>query len=249
MEAVCRNESTQFHQTVEKIISEELERVYELQGPYHQQTIALLQTEELNDIQLGFRDVLKLLYYSAGSPQSFVALRTVLAEARRCETLGPLDLGGAFSTQQRLGLIERLEDNIAVFSMLRRYHVLKMFAEHHETVTATGLSFVVETQQTLQAKTKKSGNPFNAADAQVVDRIMRDCYPGISEQSLLYNRKRVFITKLRKLAKKLHMFTSRWGIGILAFLLPSHGDRNLPLFPALTDEKSVYAFLKTRIEH
>jgi len=103
--------------------------------------------------------------------------------------------------------------------MLKRCYTVKLFAKGLETLCPTDGTFDIETSQSLSKNAERSaGNPKNKSKSAATDAVMKELYPELAATAPQYETKRRSIGDLRRLATHLHVFTAKFGFGILALL-------------------------------
>jgi len=102
--------------------------------------------------------------------------------------------------------------------MLKSYCIVKIFAQELESLGPTNSIFEFETPQTsAKEPIRSAGNPVYKKKAAITYAMMRKSYPGLTAGPQ-FDSKRLFVTKLRKQAKRLHMFTVKFGLGVLVLI-------------------------------
>jgi len=115
--------------------------------------------------------------------------------------------------------IEVLNTTETYCAMLKRCYTVRMFAKGLETLCPTDGTFDIETPQSLSKRANRSaGNPKNKSKSAAIDVAMKELYPGLAATAPQYETKRRSLGDLRRLATRLHMFTAKFGFGILALL-------------------------------
>lgn len=114
----------------------------------------------------------------------------------------------------------RLDKEEALCVLLRRYYIIKLceegqlYNDHHSHI-------IVETPKTVDAgRVAKPGNPIFALDSSLTERLLLKIMPDTDPKSADYQKARVKVKRLRKLAGHLRHLVKRYGVGILC-LLPS----------------------------
>jgi len=161
---------------------------------------------------------LRLTYLLIGSAYSFVAFQQTIRAARKNILLNTHLSSPNPSSAEYLQTIEALSMTEASCSMLKRYCIVKVFAPELESLGPTDSIFEFETPQTSVKKPIRSaGNPVYKKKAVITNAMMKKLYPGLAAGPQ-FESKRRFVTKLRKQAKRLHMLTAKFGLGVLAFI-------------------------------
>jgi len=175
--------------------------------------------------------VLRLLYLLTGSAHSLIAVQQTLQAACRSIDPKPRQPRAGSSSADYFQIIEALTMTEAYCAMLKRCYTVKMFAKWLETLYPTDSTFEIETPQSLGKRAERSaGNPKNKSRSAATDAVMKELYPGLAVTKPQYEKKRRLIGELRRLATRLHMFTTKFGFGILALL---------PLYLYLPDKHTV----------
>lgn len=123
---------------------------------------------------------------------------------------------------QRYQMIESLQSQIAYLDLIRRYHILRLYADNLNSYSARLQSgFMNSTIDNLSQTVGARGNPVNCAEADVTDAILVDVLPDFREKHRAEKKRlRRRMSCLRALGRCLYKLTSRFTIGVLA-LLPS----------------------------
>lgn len=186
-----------------------------------QDTFTCLLTQECI-LSLGkdqHRPMLRVFFFAIASSESLAFLQEVL---RGCRNKPVGDLSEpvqSLSNAERFKVIERLDENIAYFSFLKRCHVLKLFTDNYDRQSDDG--FIVETQESVSTRTRGDyGNPNHVAEAAITRSMIQEVYPRLRCDTDEYKRKYRSVSELRKQGRRLHLLTTTFGYGILG-LLPS----------------------------
>jgi len=175
--------------------------------------------------------VLRLLYLLTGSSHSLIAVQQTMQAACRSIDPKPQQPRAGSSSADYFQVIEALTTTEAYCAMLKRCYTVKMFANWLETLCPPDSAFEIETPQSLSERAERSaGNPKNKSRSAATDAVMKELYPGLAATEPQYEKKRRLIGELRRLATRLHMFTAKFGFGILALL---------PLYLYLPDKHTV----------
>ncbi|KAK3080378.1 hypothetical protein LTS18_001972 [Coniosporium uncinatum] len=163
--------------------------------------------------------VLRLLYLLKGSAYSLIALQQTMQAARRGTKLLHQQPRAGSSSADYLQVIEALTTTESYCAMLKRCYTVRMFAKGLETLCSVDGTFETETPQSLCKRAERSaGNPKNKSKSVAIDTVMNELYPGLAATAPQYGKKRRLVGDLRRLATRLHMFTAKFGFGILALL-------------------------------
>lgn len=164
---------------------------------------------------------LKVLYFTIASSESLAALGDIAQTHRRRSLSGnQLSASCDLSRADRLRVIDRLDEDIAYYSLLKRCHVHRLFVDSTRSSRKTVDGFVNDTVESISSRQRpKIGNPSHNDDAFASMSIMVEVYPEIRQDSFEYRRKYRYITDLRKLGQRLHLLVEKFGYGILGLLL------------------------------
>jgi hypothetical protein len=162
----------------------------------------------------------KMLLYIA-SPHSIAALRETLRTWRAQGEYNTWHLMDETSLAERFSLIERLDQHVSYFQLLKRYHVLELYKASGGPASRSRSGLVLITSHTFEQAAKKAGNPANTAEAEVTTKMMKDIFSDVQPSTDLYKTKYRIVTRLRKLGQRLHTLETKFGIGILG-LMPDH---------------------------
>jgi hypothetical protein len=169
------------------------------------------------------RKELKIFFFAIASSESLVALRDIVQAHRRRLAGNLLQVGCDIPQAERVKVIERLNENIAYFSLLKRCHVHRLFIDSSRSSRKTTDGFINNTSQNIATlQSSKSGNPNHIEGAETTKAIMKEVFPNLKD-SAEYEKKYRTISNLRKLGQRLNLLVERFGYGIIG-LLPSGGD-------------------------
>jgi len=119
-------------------------------------------------------------------------------------------------------MIESLQSQIAYLDLIRRYHILRLYADKSQLILCEAQSgFMNSTMDEFSQTTGARGNPVYCAEAPVTDAMPVDVMPDFREKDTEEQKRlRRRMSHLRALGRRLYKLTSSFTIGILA-LLPS----------------------------
>ncbi|KAE8152219.1 hypothetical protein BDV25DRAFT_170639 [Aspergillus avenaceus] len=160
------------------------------------------------------------LVKTIASPPAIIALRDVILDARTHDTLESFRLQDTMSKANRVSLIEKLENKVNTVQLLKWYHILELFQQCGGPSSRSTTYFINSTSSSFEEGHNKSfGNPRNNDDARVTQAMMKDICPGLEPGMDNYRTQLTKFKRWRKLAKRLHSLTEKYGRGILGLML------------------------------
>lgn len=138
--------------------------------------------------------------------------------------------------RDRLHAIQSTEQRITGLSLVRRFHVLRLWRDqlcvvNDENWINLDLSNACMTGRGV-------GNPRHLEESNATKLLMEQIHPDVEKTSAEYERAYRKLKKLRKLGRRLDMLSSAFGTGILG-LLPCSEFVSAGSIPAISD--STYA--------
>ncbi len=166
-----------------------------------------------------FMTELKVFYFAIASPESLAAMNAII-KVQRKSPKGPLSVPGwNLPLAERMKAIENLNENIAYMGFLRRCHTHQIFLDSSIGSKKSSDGFINFTSQSISTRSgPQIGNPNNLENSRVSKLIMKDIYPNLDINGPEYERKRLFVVKLRKLGERLDLLVQKFGYGILGLL-------------------------------
>jgi hypothetical protein len=228
--------------SLEMLMSRERQKLegLRLQDP---STFSLTQESISNIGADPYKKVLRIFFFAVASCESLASLQDILRACRDKRVSDVYEPDQSLSISKRLELIERLDSNIGYLSLLRRCHILKLFRDNRNSSYQTSDGFIVETQASVSAKTKKqAGNPHNVTNAAITRSMIHGMFPQLQYESAEYNKKHRYFSEIRRLGQRLHLLATVFGDGILGVLPPAAG-----FTLCITD--SVYGFFVTFLNY
>ncbi|KAL4912610.1 hypothetical protein BDW62DRAFT_214870 [Aspergillus aurantiobrunneus] len=138
-------------------------------------------------------------------------------------------LSKSASKAEALQIIENMNQDMMCLSLLRRYYILRLFEDCRGCDTPSFAGFV--SVQGNGVLSRKRGNPLNNAENDLTTAMMKEIFPALKPGTQEYDDKRGAVNFYRKLGRKFHMLTSRFGKGILALMphydLPGGPDMSI----------------------
>ncbi|KAB8224410.1 hypothetical protein BDV33DRAFT_188076 [Aspergillus novoparasiticus] len=156
-------------------------------------------------------DTLLMLQVMTGSSYAIATLRDFVCSYQTEEDFRHWQVGPTVSPQMRFNIINKLDSKIALYVLLRRYHILHFYVE---CVPANN-------PNDFQRKSK-AGNPGYNAKSEVTLLMIREIYPDIDSSSLEYKSKYRAVSKLQTLGRRYLSLADRFGKGVLGLLPPSN---------------------------
>lgn len=164
--------------------------------------------------------VFQFVYLMIGSWQTLSDFAELVrcARASRLAHLAPPP--SAKSLKTIYDTICQLENEAVMCTLLKRYHTLQLFYASQRMLLSNN-EIRIETPESYHtSSTARLGNPENLKKARVINELTRSVVANVEDESATYKGARSRIKRSLQLGERLHGFTSRFGIGILA-LLPS----------------------------
>lgn len=175
------------------------------------------------------RKIAQRLLLGISSPQAITNLQVAIQSWRVRADAQSLQLSEPQSKPETFLLIEKINQDIEYLLLLRRYYILRLFELCGGCDTPSCSGFVQETPEGSTATEKRGGNMRNNAEREVAECMIREIFPQIHRESREYEEKLRTAILLRKIGKRHHAISRRFGKGILA-MIPFHealGDPNL----------------------
>ncbi|OQD74983.1 hypothetical protein PENANT_c165G04979 [Penicillium antarcticum] len=164
-----------------------------------------------------------------GGSQSLVALRAALKYTRelgaqRHSVQSRRWVSRDLTIHERFEIIGEIQDNTAFLQILRCNHILHLYRCTGSPVGRTS-KFVIEaaSHDELIGQPRARGNPRKIEVATAVNKMMRNIFPDLEPDSVLYRRKRRAVLEIRKFGQRLHSLAERFGDAVLSLL---HFDRS-----------------------
>ncbi|KAB8228848.1 uncharacterized protein BDW43DRAFT_315489 [Aspergillus alliaceus] len=166
-------------------------------------------------------NVLILIKISIGNSYSIAALQQLRDSQWTQDDMPRLHIKNGISIHERFRLISVLDDKIAYYKLLRRYHIFHLYQDCTGPSSRAATEFVHVDPEEFQ-RTKKPGNPGNNAKAEVTKFMLSAIYPNLNETMDGYATKYKNVTKLQTLGRRFQALANRFGMGVLG-LLPFGG--------------------------
>lgn len=151
-------------------------------------------------------------------PRQMVALREIICNERNQKDLRSFLFVEGMPIRKRLGIIIGLERKLAATQLFRWYHILRLF---EDCGGRDALSFSGNwntTPATYTTAKQGRGNPMHKEDSLVAKAMVHECFPEMTPDSEDFKLKLSFMKRIRKLGKRLHMLTEKFGLGVLGLL-------------------------------
>jgi hypothetical protein len=224
-----------------RLFQEEQVKLNGVPNSIHDDVEALLDHPQISELSTDPSQVmqLRLLYLAIGSCQSLIDFKEKLRAARDAPTDLPQRIGLPVCPTESLREICHLDDQEILCVLFRRYHVVKLFETELETLHQSN-EMIVDTPMTFgKGHRARIGNPAVRQEAALTDRLLRKVKPELEKGTKEFQKFRVKISRLRRLAKVLRMLTEAYGFGILALLPcgPTYSEL------ALTDNMLVFNYI------
>lgn len=184
-----------------------------------QRTLCSLETKHF--------DFLSALITVASS-RSILALRDIICSERTHRSLQSCCLRDGISPKERFGIIRELDQKSVFIKLVKWCHTLELFEKSGGPEAQSSTGYAITTSTSFEHQIKTLGNPANQDDANVARSMMRDIFPETLPTMDDYQRKLSVIKGMRKLGKRLHILTSKFGRGIFALML-DYSPTNNPM--------------------
>lgn len=204
------------------LIYEELEKVNSLPAHLCGDLAPLLDHHQIAQLSTDEPQVLllRLLYFTIGSCQSLLGFKDTLRIAREMPDYSIFASRRNLSDMERFDQICRLDKTEALCVLLKRCHIAILFEKEREYLLQND-SIVIETPLTIrEGHRAEMGNPVAKHEAALTDMMLYKFKPELKKGTDEFKKYRGQVSRLRQLAKRLRILTSKFGFGILA-LLPS----------------------------
>jgi hypothetical protein len=175
--------------------------------------------DDIRDAMSKFDKSVTLLFLTIAAPQQIARLREIIRSARDEKLLCAYALTDAISPSIRLQTILHLDQKSKAAQLVRRYHIVALFEACGGPDVCSSTGFVNITSNNFLQQKRSFGNPVNVEDANVASVMMRELYPDLEVGQPAYEAKLKHIKKLRKLGKRLHMLTEKFGRGLLGLMI------------------------------
>ncbi|KAH1607157.1 hypothetical protein KXX44_009760 [Aspergillus fumigatus] len=156
-----------------------------------------------------------------GSSSAIATLREFVCSYQTQDDFRHWQIGPTVSPQMRFNIIKELDSKIALYGLLRRYHILHFYVECVPADSRALSNFINTDPNDFQQKSK-AGNPGYNAKSEVTLLMMREIYPEIDSSSLEYKSKYRAVSKLQTLGRRYLSLADRFGKGVLGLLPPSN---------------------------
>jgi archaellum biogenesis protein FlaJ (TadC family) len=167
-----------------------------------------------------------LLFLTIAAPQQIARLREIIRSARDEKLLRTYALTDEISLTVRLQMILDLDQKSTTAQLVRKYHIVALFKACGGDAVRSITGFVNTTSNNFPQQERSFGNPANIEYANVASVMMREIYPDLEVGQLGYEAKLKRIKKLRKLGKRLHILTEKFGCGLLGLMISLGMDDN-----------------------
>ncbi|GMF97246.1 unnamed protein product [Aspergillus oryzae] len=161
-----------------------------------------------------------LVHVLIASSTAFATLRELASFSKEADDLAFWEIQPAVSARARFDIIKRLDNKIAGYAILRRYHILQFFEENVPTNSRVLTDFINASPGDFQ-ETRGPGNPNNNAKSEITCRMIEAIYPGLDSSSGEFRSIYRVVSKLQVLGKRYHAMVSKFHKGILGLLPPS----------------------------
>lgn len=199
----------------------EKERCHNLDFPFASDDFDTAMKIASPDLKLG--DIifhqLKMLYFTIGSVESLVSLRSLL-KIRRGSIAGKQPPAtNSLTIVERMEKVELLNTKIAYNVFERRYHIYHLYTESRALNHKTSDGFVnTTTQSMLTHSVSRMGNPLNLGENQVTQKMLDLLHPDLVPGSKEYQKKLRSIGRIRKLGERFEILVGKFGYGIIGLL-------------------------------
>jgi hypothetical protein len=177
-------------------------------------------------------DTLLMFQVMTGSSYAIATLREFVCSYQTEGDFHHWQIGPTVSPQTRFNIIKELDSKIALYGLLRRYHILHLYVECVPANSRALTNFINTDPNDFQHK-NKPGNPGYNAKSEVTLLMMKEIYPDIDSSSLQYKSKYRAVSQLQTLGRRYLNLADRFGKGVLGLLPPSN----------LTNSDNMYIFL------
>lgn len=202
------------------------------------QTVA----HEIANFSSQHREIFLKVWVGLCNPASVIELRDTIRILRDDNSLSIPSPQKSLSTKERLRVIETTEQKIASWTLLRRLHVLRLWQDEQALGSKDPCWVSFDGVRDLDTdRTKKPGNPRNAAEARATALFMERMGSNLDRASPDYQRLFTRVKRLRKLGRRLDMLSVQFGQGILALMPCSELHLSTRLNSAISDSMYVRA--------
>ncbi|KAL2782437.1 hypothetical protein BJX66DRAFT_320732 [Aspergillus keveii] len=182
--------------------------------------------DDIRDAMSKFDKSVTLLFLTIAAPQQIARLREIIRSARDEKLLCTYALTDEISPTVRFQMILDLDQKSTTAQLVRRYHIVALFKACGGDAVRSITGFVNTTSDNFLQQERSFGNPANIEYANVASVMMREIYPDLEVGQLGYEAKLKRIKKLRKLGKRLHILTEKFGRGLLGLMISLGMDDN-----------------------
>lgn len=170
-------------------------------------------------LSLGYkhRGTLLTFFVTIASSRSILALRNIIHNERTRRSPQSYLLRNGISCEERFHVIQKLDQSVTFMQLMKWLHILELFQDCGGPGTQSYTGYVVNTPDNFGNQTKMPGNRRNWEDTQVTRSMLSEVFPDATDE--MYRQMFPTFKKLRKLGKRLHTLSSKFGKGIFGLML------------------------------
>lgn len=157
------------------------------------------------------------IFVTIASPRSIIALRDIIHSERTQRSPRPYLLRNGISRKARFYVIQELDQSVTFMQLMKWLHILELFQDCGGPGAQSYTGYVVNTPDNFGNLTKMPGNRRNWEDTQVTRSMLLEVFPEATDE--IYRKMFPTFKKLRKLGKRLHTLSSKFGKGIFGLML------------------------------
>lgn len=170
-------------------------------------------------LSLGYkhRETLLTFFVTIASSRSILALRSIIHNERTRRSPQSHLLGNGISRKERFYVIQELDQSVTFMQLMKWLHILELFQDCGGPGTQSYTGYIVHTPDNFGNQTKMPGNRRNWEDTQITRSMLSEVFPDATDE--IYRQMFPTFKKLRKLGKRLHTLSSKFGKGIFGLML------------------------------
>ncbi|KID97357.1 hypothetical protein MAJ_06732, partial [Metarhizium majus ARSEF 297] len=174
---------------------------------------------EMADFSVDIWEIFLRFWVGLCSPTSLIELQDTIQRFRCDNSFSLLPPEKNLSFKDRIDAIDRAEQNIACWVLLRRLHILQLCKDEQVSAVNNNSWVIFNGTQDLDPnKVKRAGNPRNKRESDATKELLQHMLPELDEGSPEYPKLYPRVKRLRKLGKRLEMLELRFGQGLLALI-------------------------------
>lgn len=169
-------------------------------------------------------ELLTSILVQIADSSSFVCFRDAICASKTMESNKPRKISMHTSMADRLEILEELNGGNNYNAFLARYHILELFRNCGGHEGREDLIIIPYAADSTVSRPGKSGHPIRIALAEVTQRMMSMAFPSITPDTEEYKLKKAMMKRHRSLASRFQAFVDKFGLAILCFIQPYHGQ-------------------------